>query len=96
MEKRQKAEENGCLGFQDFCDVAAREVRNPLKVAALCLGSAYLCRQGARKVAEEQVLARHWQPQQPVQESPVPRERPLLLMCGAAEGVSAMLDPTKQ
>lgn len=55
-----------CLGFQDFSDVAAGEVRDSLKVAALCLGSTYLCSQGAGKVAEQQVLARHSQSQQPI------------------------------
>lgn len=69
--RSQHCEDGVCLWLQDLSDVAAGEVRHAFKVAAFCLGSPDFGGQGAGKVAEQQVLARHRQPQQPVQESPV-------------------------
>ena len=61
--QKEEAMQTACLGFQNLSDVAARQVRDSLKVTAVCLGSTYLCSQGAGKVAEQQVLARHRQSQ---------------------------------
>lgn len=58
------------LGLEDLSDVAARQVRYALKIAALCLGCTDLGCQGACKVAEKQILPSHRQAQQPVQEPP--------------------------
>ena len=52
--------------------MGAAQVRDALEVAPLRLGGADLGRQRAREVGEQQVLAGHWQAQQPIQETPAP------------------------
>lgn len=56
----------------DFGHMRAAKVGDPLKIAPLGLCSADLGRKGACEVVEEQVLARHRQPQQPVEKPPAP------------------------
>ncbi len=51
------------LGLKDLGDIAARQVGHAFKVAALCFGCTDLGRQGARKIAEKQILPSHRQAQ---------------------------------
>ncbi len=56
----------------DFGNMGAAKVGHALKVAPLGLCSADFRGKRAGEVVEEQVLARNWQPQQPVEKPPAP------------------------